>query len=115
MEIQITARHMQLTEEIRAFVEEKMEKLERHLRGDVPIVLVISEERHSHFAEVSVHDRGTDLFGKAELPGLEQAVEEAIDRLDKQLRRHKDKLVRTAKHRSNMEFESTEMEDAEPE
>jgi len=115
MEIQMTARHMALTEEMRGFVREKAMKLERHLQGDVPITFVISEGKHSHLAEISVHDRGSDFFGKAELPGWEQAVEEAIDRLDKQLRRHKDKLIRNAKSSSNRELSLTEGEDVQAE
>ena len=116
MEIQITARHMELTDEMRGFIQEKMTKVERHLQNDVPIVSVLSEEKHSHVAEVHAHDRGNDFFGKAELPGWEQAVEEAIDRLDKQLRRHKDKLVRSAKSSSSKELSLTkEEEEAQPE
>ena len=93
MQLKITARHMGLNEDLRAFIDEKMLKIERHLHHETPISLVISSEKHGFIVEVSVHDRGGGFHGHADLATVEQAIEEAVDRLDKQLRRHKDKLV----------------------
>jgi len=97
MEIKITARHMELTEEMKGFIEEKLGRLERHLQEESPVSLVISEEKPGYIVEISLHDRGSDFLSKASRPELESATEEAVDKMNKQLRRHKDKLISSAR------------------
>jgi putative sigma-54 modulation protein len=93
MKFQITSRHFDLTPEIRAFAEERVEKLKRYFEQIIDVSVILSIEKHRNAAEITLHTNGQNLVGTSEAPEMKAAIDGAVDRIETQLRKHKDRLT----------------------
>lgn len=91
-DIQITGRHIEVTEGIRQHILDKFEKLDRYDESISHPAMVISVDKGVHFAEAKLHIFGHEIFAKSETHDLYQAIDEVIDKLDRQISKLKSKL-----------------------
>lgn len=87
MQIQITMRHSELTPEVKELVERKFGKLERFVQKPADVHLVVSQEKRRYVAEVALTAGRTNLRGKAESHDLHLSLDQAVDKLERQLRK----------------------------
>jgi len=92
MKINITARHFELTNELKQLVEEEVEKLTRFFEHIISSNAVLEVEGYRHRAEISVKVYGSTLTGTAESDQMQVSIEQAIDKLTAQLKKYKGKL-----------------------
>lgn len=92
MQIKLTGRQVEITDAIREFVNTKFKKLERHFDHITQVHVIISVEKKRHIAEANVHTSGAELFAEAESENMYGAIDAMIDKLDRQIIKHKDKL-----------------------
>jgi len=93
MHLDMTGRHVEITPELREFVEEKLAKLDRLLDGPIEVHVVLGIEKHRQTAEIQVKSR-TGLFsGAHETDDLRASIAEVADRLERQALRHKEKAT----------------------
>ncbi len=92
MKINITARHFELTNELKRLVEEEVEKLTRFFENIISANAVLEVEGYRHLAEISVRVYGSTLTGSAESDQMQVSIEQAIDKLEVQLKKYKGKL-----------------------
>jgi putative sigma-54 modulation protein len=91
--ITIEARHMNVTDAIRQYAESKAEKLPKYYDNIQSIEVVINMDGGKPSVEIIVqasrkstfvaHHRGDDLYA---------SIDECVDKVSQQLRRHKDKV-----------------------
>lgn len=95
MHIEITGHHVDVTQALRAYVTEKFDRLERHFGNLIGARVVLRLEKLQHQAEatISVGGRTNDLYAEAVSDDMYAAIDEMIDKLDRQVRRHKDKVT----------------------
>lgn len=95
MQIEITGHHVDVTQALRAYVTEKLDRLERHFGNLIGARVVLRLEKLQHQAEatISVGGRTNDLYAEAVAADMYAAIDEMIDKLDRQVRRHKDKVT----------------------
>lgn len=93
MNIQITGHQIDLTEAINNFVTEKFAKLVRHVERITDIVVVLGVEKLTQTAEATIHVPGDTIHAKADGNDVYNAVDILIDKLDKQLKKYKEKLT----------------------
>jgi putative sigma-54 modulation protein len=93
MRLQITTRHHDLSPELRAFAEERVLRLKRYFDHILDVNLIVSTEKHRQFAEVVVHTNGHDWTGSAESGDMRTAIEDAVAKIEAQLRKHKDRVT----------------------
>lgn len=91
MNLNITGHHVDLTTALREFVENKLERIERHYENLIDVKVVLTVENVRHRAEATLHARGTNLHAEAEADNMYTAVDKMIDRLDRQACKHKEK------------------------
>jgi len=95
VQIHMTARHCELGPEVRAFAEQRLEKLSRY-DGDIREVrIIVSQERKLHTAEITLRAHQQDMVITESHMDVLAALEQAADRLEERVRRLKEKLVRT--------------------
>jgi putative sigma-54 modulation protein len=96
MKIDIHCKGTNLTDAIREHVEEKLSKIDRLLRGEVEVLVVLnySAERTTQMAEVNFRAWGQDIVSKAEGEDLYKAVTALVDQVASQVKRIKDKKGR---------------------
>ncbi|KTD53300.1 ribosome-associated, sigma 54 modulation protein [Legionella santicrucis] len=92
MQINITGHHMDVTPAIRAFTEEKFDKLERHFDQITSINVVFGIEKLRQIAEATVYIAKGELHASSESDDLYTAIDTLIDKLDRQLLKHKEKI-----------------------
>ena len=99
MQINITGHHFDITTALRTYVENKFKRLERHFDNmtNVHVILTIEKERQK--AEATIRVNRGNLFANAEHDDMYAAIDELVDKLDRQVKKHKEKL--TDHHRSD--------------
>lgn len=93
MNLHLTAHHLEITPAIRDYSTEKFDKIKRHFENVVIDVNVIfSVEKLKQKAEATMHVSGKNLFVECEDENLYTAIDMLVDKLERQVRRHKEKL-----------------------
>lgn len=105
MQVNLTGHHVDITDALRAYVDEKIARLERHFDHVTNVHVILSVEKKSQKAEATVHIAGADVFADAVHEDMYAAIDALIDKLDRQVLRHKEKLK---SHRGNGHRESAE-------
>ncbi len=93
MQLSISGHHVDVTEALKNYVSEKFEKLERHFDHITNVHVVLSVEKVIQKAEATAHVSGAELFADATSDDMYAAIDALIDKLDRQLLKHKEKLV----------------------
>ncbi|MDH5447197.1 MAG: ribosome-associated translation inhibitor RaiA [Gammaproteobacteria bacterium] len=93
MQLTVSGHHIDLTEAMQSYVENKMERLERHFDQVTNINVILSVEKMRQKAEATIHIRGNDLFANAEDENMYAAIDALVDKLDRQIKKHKEKLT----------------------
>ena len=106
MQVNLTGHHVDITEPLRAYVDEKIARLERHFDHVTNVHVILSVEKLVQKAEATVHIAGADVFADAVHQDMYAAIDALVDKLDRQVLRHKEKLKN---HRSNGHRESVEV------
>lgn len=92
MQISFTGHHLEITDALRQFTKEKLEKLERHFDRITSIHVTFAVEKLTHTAEATINVPGTSLHAEADSNGdMYAAVDSLIDKLHRQLKKHKEK------------------------
>jgi len=97
MQIDITGHQLDVTTSMRDYFNSKFERIKRHFDQVINVHAILSVEKINHKAEATMHINGKTLFAESVQEDLYAAIDLLIDKLDKQIRRHKDKI--TNKHR----------------
>ena len=98
MQLNLTGHHVEITESMQDYVEQKLERLERHFDHVTNVHVILSVEKNRQKAEATVHIPGGNLFADAEDADMYAAIDAMSDKLDRQIKKHKEKL--TDHHRS---------------
>lgn len=91
MKLTISGHHLELTTPIKAYVKEKMQRLERHCDHLLDAQVIVSVEKDRQKAEATVHCSGATLHAESIHNDLYAAIDLLADKLDQQARKHKDK------------------------
>lgn len=93
MQISVSGHHLEVTESIRAYVNEKFDKLERHFEHITSIHVILEIEKSRQIAEATIHLKGCEVFADAESDDLYAAIDMLVDKLDRQILKHKEKSI----------------------
>jgi len=98
MNIEITGRHIDITPAIRDFTSGKLSKLDRWIDDVTEVHVILSVEKHRHIAEIVVKARQHTFTGTDETGDMYASIGNAVDKIEKQARRLKDKWTARRKH-----------------
>ncbi|MDH5611103.1 MAG: ribosome-associated translation inhibitor RaiA [Gammaproteobacteria bacterium] len=99
MQIELTGHHIEITDSLRNYVTEKMEKLERHFDKVSNTHVILSVEKNVQKAEATVHMSGHDIFAEANEPDMYASIDALVDKLDRQVKKHKEKITNHLHHK----------------
>jgi len=106
MQVNLTGHHVDITDPLRSYVDEKIARLERHFDHVTNVHVILSVEKLVQKAEATVHIAGADVFADAVHEDMYAAIDALVDKLDRQVLRHKEKIK---SHRGNGHRESVEV------
>jgi putative sigma-54 modulation protein len=92
MQLSVTGHHIDVTDSMRNYVNEKFQKLERHFDQFIDVHVILSVEKLVQKAESTVQVNGAKLFAEDAQADMYAAIDGLIDKLDRQIIRHKEKL-----------------------
>ncbi len=91
MQLNITARHMDLTDGLRGHIEKELKKLQRHFHKEADIQVRLRVEKYRHIAEVSCNVGGSVLQASEETKDMYQSVDRAIESIGQRYKKFKSK------------------------
>ncbi|MGN6390353.1 MAG: ribosome hibernation-promoting factor, HPF/YfiA family [Burkholderiaceae bacterium] len=97
MNLTISGHHLELTPAIRDYVQAKLERIKRHFDSviDISVILAVenmTEKERRQRAEITLRAKGKDLHAESIAQDLYAAIDTLIDKLDRQVIRHKDRI-----------------------
>ena len=87
MQVTVTFRHVQPTEALRQYAEEKIGRVSRYLRRPMEAHVILSVLKKSHRAEINLLANGTSLFSEEETEDLYSAIDLALDKMERQVKK----------------------------
>ena len=92
MQIHFTGHQVEITDALKTFTEEKLEKLKRHFDRIISIHVTFNVQKISQKVDATVMVSKAEIHATAEAENMYTAVDELVDKLDRQLIKHKEKL-----------------------
>lgn len=92
MNLQLTGHHLEITPAIREYATSKFSKIKRHFDNVIDVNIILSVEKLKQKAEATVHISGKDVFVECEDENLYAAIDALVDKLDRQVLKHKEKV-----------------------
>jgi len=97
MNLTISGHHLDVTPALRGYVTTKLKRLTNHYEDlvDVKVILTVDKNKEKQLrqrAECSIHVKGSEMFAESAHADLYAAVDELMDKLDRQVVRHKDRI-----------------------
>ncbi len=98
MQIKLTGHHIEITQALRDYVHDKLERIERHFENVTSVHVILSVEKLRQKAEATIHVAGNDIFADSVDRDMYAAIDALTDKIDRQIKKHNEKL--TDKHRN---------------
>ncbi|MDN3696713.1 MULTISPECIES: ribosome hibernation promoting factor [Vibrio] len=92
MQITIKGHHVDLTDSMQDYVQTKFQKLERFFDHINNVHVVLRVEKVTQIAEATLHVNLGDIHATAEDENMYAAIDSLVDKLVRQLNKHKEKL-----------------------
>lgn len=93
MQINLTGHHIDITAALKNYVDNKFERLERHFDHVTNVHVILSVEKLRQKAEATLSINGANVFADSVHEDMYAAIDTLIDKLDRQVIRHKEKLT----------------------
>jgi ribosomal subunit interface protein len=113
MESTVTFRHMDNDQQLKEYGIEKISKLEKYLDSVLDAEITFTVEKHRHRSSVVLTADGVRITAEHESEDMYSAVDLVVDKLEKQLKRHREKL-RQHKGAGPMSIKEFPQEEPEP-
>ena len=91
MQINLTGHHVDVTHALKDFVVNKMQRVERHFDSMTHANVILTVEKLRHKAEATINVSGGQVYADATEGNMYSAIDGLIDKIDRQVRRHKEK------------------------
>lgn len=98
MNLKLTGNHIEVTPALRDYVNTKFTKITRHFDNVIDVNVILSVEKHKQKAEANLHIRGKDIFVEADGTNMYASIDSLIDKLDRQVLKHKEKKIEKRNH-----------------
>ena len=111
MQLQVSGRNLDITEPLREYAERKLARIERHLTEDTRVDLELAIERNrsisaNQHAELTVWTRGPVLRAHEYADDMYAAIDLAVDKLDRQVRRYRERRRHWRPHHQARDIEA---------
>jgi putative sigma-54 modulation protein len=93
MNIELVARDVVVNEDVRVRVEQKLGKTLERSNKEIPVRMMVENTRGGYLAQVTMHVSGKEIIAQADQKNMLQAIDEALEKADRQFKKHHDKRV----------------------
>jgi putative sigma-54 modulation protein len=108
MNILVTGRHLEVTPALKTYTEKKIKKFDRYLSNISEASVTISVEKYRHKVEVLLKVNGVLIQAEGITGDVYSAIDEVSEKLQRQIKKYKEKLVSHRKSEGKAEVEVPE-------
>ncbi|OHD63562.1 MAG: ribosomal subunit interface protein [Spirochaetes bacterium RBG_13_51_14] len=91
MNITVTGRHMNVSDNLRDYAEKKIKKLDRYFNQLIDAHVILAVEKLDHISEVVMNGDGVQFHGKERAADLYSAIDLLLAKMERQISRYKEK------------------------
>ncbi len=102
MQVNVTFRHMESSEALKKYAEEKTVRLNKYLFEPIEVHWVLAIEKIRHIADATVTANGVTIKAQEDTQDMYAAIDSVIDKLENQVRRHKERAKDHKPHSSQV-------------
>ncbi|HET6340638.1 MAG TPA: ribosome-associated translation inhibitor RaiA [Gemmatimonadota bacterium] len=103
MRMTFSVRHGDVPDRLRQHAESEVEGLSKYFDRLVEADIILDQEGHRHIAEVRIHTSTDTHFAASAADEWRKAIDATVDKLRRQLKRHKEKLEQRRSTRGERE------------
>lgn len=92
MQVRVTARHFDLTDNLNSYAQDEIKRLEKYFDHIIEANLTMTIEKNRQIAELSVKVYRTTLTSKAKTYDMYLAIEQVVSKMETQIKKYKAKL-----------------------
>ncbi len=94
MRVSVTFRHMEATEPIKEYAQEKIDRIKKYFPDPITAHVVLSTERgYQHVADVNITlHNGLSLQGKETTEDMYSSIDLVMAKIERQVRKYKDRI-----------------------
>ena len=94
MQINLTGHHLDITDSLRNYVLDKFDRIERHFDHINNVHVILQVDKVRQIAEAKMNVNGGEIFANSESEDMYAAIDTLVDKLDRQVIKHKEKMKR---------------------
>lgn len=91
MQTSVTFKNLDSSENLRAYVSDKLDRFDKYLYNPAEANVVLSVEKFRHIAEINIKGDRLNINGKEETEDMYSAIDMVLDKLETQIKKHKEK------------------------
>jgi putative sigma-54 modulation protein len=92
---------METSDAVRSYAEEKLQRVKKYLPDPINVHVILSVEKIRHTAEISIVTNGLTIYAEDETLDMYSAIDAVLDKIERQVRKYKDKIQRKKAHHSS--------------
>ena len=105
MQTSVTFKNIDPSENLKSYVGEKLDRFDKYLYNPAEANVVLSVEKFRHMAEINIIGDRLNIYGKEVTGDMYSAIDIALDKLEKQIKKNKEKI---RQHRSGSKSNTKE-------
>lgn len=91
MNITITARHMDVSDNLKEYAEKKFARVEKYFHQLMDAHIIFHKDKLDHVAEIVINGDGVQFYGTEKSGDLYSSIDLLIDKMEKQVVKYKEK------------------------
>ena len=92
MQTSVTFKNLDPSDNLKDYVRDKLDRFDKYLDNPAEAGVVLSVEKFRHMAEINIFGDRLNLIGKEETIDMYSAIDLALDKLEKQIKKSKQKI-----------------------
>lgn len=106
MKVIVTGRNLDITDAIKDQVVSKLSKFDKYFNSEVEAQATFSTQKNLHIVEVTIPLKNGSFFrAEGVTDDMYSSIDEAVDRISKQMKKHKTKIQKRFQGRESIKFE----------
>jgi putative sigma-54 modulation protein len=92
MQTSVTFKNLNPSEHLKAYIQDKLTRLDKYLHNPAEANVVLSVEKHRHIAEVNILGDRLSINGTEETTDMYSAIDMVLDKMEAQIKKGKQKV-----------------------
>ena len=111
MQTSVTFKNIDPSDHLKAYVSDKLDRFDKYLDNPAEANVVLAVEKFRHIAEINIAGDRLTIIGSEETNDMYSAIDMALDKLEKQIKKNKQKIRErrsASKNRNRSMLEETD-------